>query len=303
MARTSGIRGPDRSFGTGPRARLFRGPQPHDRVSLGGKQHPPECAKWPRNRGTLKVNVIMAPSSIYAEAARRATTTIPIVFLSHADPLGTGHVAKRRNRWQCHRPVASCRPNQRQRSGAVEGCDPRALASCRSVRSSHAIAYAWIEGRPGCRANTRPEGAAGAGAQRGGIRQCIFDACPRRADAVQLLSTPLFIAGAKPLAELAMKHKVPSLFGPRHHVEQGGCWSAGKGSVAARRHFRGQNSEGRQSGRLPGAAADQIRTCHQPQHRERDRRHDPGEVPASRRPNHRQRTEIVDGRRRSRRAA
>jgi ABC-type uncharacterized transport system substrate-binding protein len=41
----------------------------------------------------LKVDVIVAPSSIYTAAARRATSTIPIVFLSHADPLGTGHVA------------------------------------------------------------------------------------------------------------------------------------------------------------------------------------------------------------------
>ena len=42
---------------------------------------------------TLKVDVIIAPSSIYTDAARRATTKIPIIFLSHADPLGSGHVS------------------------------------------------------------------------------------------------------------------------------------------------------------------------------------------------------------------
>jgi putative ABC transport system substrate-binding protein len=46
-----------------------------------------------------------------------------------------------------------------------------------------------------------------------------------RADGVLVLSTPLFIAGAKPLADLAIKHKVPSMFGPRHHVEAGGLMS------------------------------------------------------------------------------
>jgi putative ABC transport system substrate-binding protein len=46
-----------------------------------------------------------------------------------------------------------------------------------------------------------------------------------RADGVLVLSTPLFIAGAKPLAQLALKHKLPSLFGPRHHVEAGGLMS------------------------------------------------------------------------------
>jgi putative ABC transport system substrate-binding protein len=41
----------------------------------------------------LKVDVIIAPSSIYTGAAQQATATIPIVFFSHADPLGSGHVA------------------------------------------------------------------------------------------------------------------------------------------------------------------------------------------------------------------
>ena len=41
------------------------------------------------------------------------------------------------------------------------------------------------------------------------------------------MSTPLFIAGAKPLAELALRHRLPSLFGPKHNVEAGGlmCYS------------------------------------------------------------------------------
>src|SRR5213076_873388 len=41
----------------------------------------------------LKVDLIVAPTSIYTGAARQATSTIPIVFVSHADPIGSGHVA------------------------------------------------------------------------------------------------------------------------------------------------------------------------------------------------------------------
>src|SRR5262245_53715386 len=41
----------------------------------------------------LNVDVIVAPSSIYTGAAKRATSTIPIIFMSHADPIGSGHVA------------------------------------------------------------------------------------------------------------------------------------------------------------------------------------------------------------------
>ena len=45
------------------------------------------------------------------------------------------------------------------------------------------------------------------------------------ADGILVLSTPLFIAGAKRLAELAIMHKIPSLFGPKQHVQIGGLMS------------------------------------------------------------------------------
>jgi ABC transporter substrate binding protein len=41
----------------------------------------------------LQVDVIVAPSSVYTAAAKQATSTIPIIFMSHADPLRTRHVA------------------------------------------------------------------------------------------------------------------------------------------------------------------------------------------------------------------
>jgi ABC-type uncharacterized transport system substrate-binding protein len=41
----------------------------------------------------LPVDVIVAPSSVYTAAAKQATSTIPIVFMSHADPPRTWHVA------------------------------------------------------------------------------------------------------------------------------------------------------------------------------------------------------------------
>jgi putative tryptophan/tyrosine transport system substrate-binding protein len=41
----------------------------------------------------LKVDVILAISSTETEAARQATSTIPIVFAGHADPVAVGHVA------------------------------------------------------------------------------------------------------------------------------------------------------------------------------------------------------------------
>jgi putative ABC transport system substrate-binding protein len=40
----------------------------------------------------MKVDLIFAPVSTFVEPARRATTKIPILFASHADPVGLGHV-------------------------------------------------------------------------------------------------------------------------------------------------------------------------------------------------------------------
>jgi putative ABC transport system substrate-binding protein len=41
----------------------------------------------------MRVDVIFATSSTESEPARRATSTIPIVFATHADPVGVGHVS------------------------------------------------------------------------------------------------------------------------------------------------------------------------------------------------------------------
>jgi putative ABC transport system substrate-binding protein len=41
----------------------------------------------------LKVDLILARSSIFVQPAKEATSSIPIVFIHHADPVGLGHVA------------------------------------------------------------------------------------------------------------------------------------------------------------------------------------------------------------------
>ena len=41
----------------------------------------------------LKVDLIVARASIFVQPAKEATSSIPIVSLVHADPVGTGHVA------------------------------------------------------------------------------------------------------------------------------------------------------------------------------------------------------------------
>jgi putative ABC transport system substrate-binding protein len=58
--------------------------------------------------------------------------------------------------------------------------------------------------------------------------ESTFSAIVReRAGAVLVLTTPLYIAAANRIAELAIMHKLPSMFGAGQFVEEGGLMSFG----------------------------------------------------------------------------
>jgi putative tryptophan/tyrosine transport system substrate-binding protein len=56
-------------------------------------EQPDDLPKYAAALVDMNVDVIFATSSIFVAAARQATKTIPIVFATHADPVGLGHVA------------------------------------------------------------------------------------------------------------------------------------------------------------------------------------------------------------------
>ena len=174
----------------------------------------------------LKVDVIMAPSSIVTGAAKRATSTIPIVFMSHADPVRSGHV------------MSFARPggNVTGLTISMTESNVKGLEFFReAVPGLSRIAVIWDPATPSHEPGLKAIEAAGLlmglHVQPVAVRSATeydtaFSAIVReRADGVLVLSTPLFIAGAVRLAELAVTHKLPSLFGPKHHVEAGGLMS------------------------------------------------------------------------------
>jgi putative ABC transport system substrate-binding protein len=174
----------------------------------------------------LKVDLIIAPSSIYTEAAKQATSTIPIVFMSHADPLRSGHITS------LSRPGG----NVTGLSLMMTETNVKLLQLFKEAIPGLArVAVIFDPSTPSHGPGLQAIEVAGPsmelGIQAVSVRSATeyenaFSAIVReRADGVLVLSTPLFIAGAKPLAELAIKHKVPSMFGPRHHVEAGGLMS------------------------------------------------------------------------------
>jgi len=174
----------------------------------------------------LKVDLIVAPTSIYTGAAKRATSTIPIVFASHADPIGSGHVAS----------LARPGTNATGLTIVMSETMVKSLELLKgAVPGLRRVAVIWDPATPshapGLKALEAASRALGLRLQPLAVRSVTeFDSAfsaivQERAGAVLVLSTPLFMGGAKRLAELALTHKLPTLFGPREHVEAGGLMS------------------------------------------------------------------------------
>jgi putative ABC transport system substrate-binding protein len=174
----------------------------------------------------LNVDVILAPSSIYTGAASRATATIPIVFFSHADPLSTGHVAS------LARPGGNVTGlSLMQTETGVKGLELFKEAVPGLTRVAVIFDPATPSHGPGLKAVEASGPMIGLGIQAVPVRTAAeYDGAfaalvGKRADGVLVLSTPLYIAGAERLAELGIKHRLPTLFGPKHHVQAGGLMS------------------------------------------------------------------------------
>ena len=176
----------------------------------------------------MKVDIIFAASSTEVESARRATRTIPIVFVGHADPVGVGHVsslarpggnmtglavlltdltAKRLEILKETVPrvrrvgvlLDRTAPSHRPFLQAADTASEKLGLQLRTVDANTAAEY---------------EGAFAAMARdRVGAVLVHASTQTARGDALRLL------------AELAKKHRLPTMFGVRDNVAAGGLMS------------------------------------------------------------------------------
>ena len=172
----------------------------------------------------LKVDVIVAASSIYTEAAKQATSTIPIIFTSHADPLGTGHVASlaypggNATGFSLMMPETTVKGLELFKE-AVPALSHVAIIFDPATPSHGPSLKAVEAAKLGLRIQPVPVRSATE-------YESAFSSIAReRADGLLVLATPLFIAGAEQLADFAIALKLPSLFGPSHSVQAGGLMS------------------------------------------------------------------------------
>jgi putative ABC transport system substrate-binding protein len=174
----------------------------------------------------MNVDVIFATSSTEVGAAKEATKTIPIIFATHADPVGTGHV------------TSLPRPGGNVTGLSVMQSDltAKALAILKeAVPQAIRFGVLWNSTVPSGRPTLQSAEAAGA---KLGIQ--IYSAPVRAskdfdgafATMVRERVSGLFVAASTlmrvertPLAQLAIRHRIPSMFGTRENVEAGGLMS------------------------------------------------------------------------------
>jgi putative tryptophan/tyrosine transport system substrate-binding protein len=176
----------------------------------------------------LKVDLIVARSSQFVQPAKAATSSIPIVFVVHADPEGTGHVAS----------LARPGGNITGLANLQTDLGPKELELLISaVPVAKRIAVLWNPDTPSHTPGLKAVEEAGrtlrvqlqaVGARTGAELAGAFSTMARaRAQAVLVLGSAVFIAERQRVAELAITHRLPTMSGMKEAVEAGGLMSYG----------------------------------------------------------------------------
>jgi putative ABC transport system substrate-binding protein len=174
----------------------------------------------------MKVDLIFATSSTEVEAARRATNAIPIVFATHADPVGLGHVAS----------LSHPGGNITGLTVVQSDLTSKALEILKEVMpQARRFGALFSPTAPSYRPTLEAAKTAG---EKLGVEihpipvQTVEDfdrafatMAQEHVDGVFVFASSLTRTQRTPLAELALKHRLPSIFGAKENVQAGGLMS------------------------------------------------------------------------------
>lgn len=198
---------------------------------------PERLAQYAAEFLRLRLEIIVVWATPAALAVKRATATVPIVMVSVGDPLFSGLVAD----------LARPRGNVTGMANLNETVIPKQLELLTQIVPG--ISRVVIVHNPE-NPSLAPQLSSGeAGARALGIQPHVVhvraageldDAFSRiasaRAAAVLVLSDPVFLSERRRIADLAMKHRLPSVYSRSENVEAGGLISYG---TSITEQFRG----------------------------------------------------------------
>jgi putative tryptophan/tyrosine transport system substrate-binding protein len=187
-----------------------------------------ELSEFAGQLSRLNVDVIIAPASTQVEPAIQVTKTIPIVFAQHADPVGVGHVASLARPGGNVTGVSMVLTDM-----AVKGLEILVEA----LPGTQRMGVLWNSTTP---THPRVLSALQDVAVRKGI--ALVSAPIRTADdfdgafnlmlservtSVLVPSSPITNTRRRALADLGIKHRLPTMFANKANVEAGGLMSYG----------------------------------------------------------------------------
>jgi putative tryptophan/tyrosine transport system substrate-binding protein len=176
----------------------------------------------------MNVDILVAPASTEVEPARQATRTIPIVFTQHADPVGVGHVAS----------LAQPGGNITGMSMVLTELAAKQLEILMdALPHASRIGVLWNPTTPShpkvVKAIEVAARSLGVGLLMTPIQAVAdFDGAfarmeAERVDGFLVPGSPLANAQRAPLADLALKHRLPGIFANKANVRAGGLMSYG----------------------------------------------------------------------------
>ena len=178
----------------------------------------------------LKVDLIVVTSAGPALAAKKATTTIPIVMTNAVDPVGAGLVASLARPGGNVTGLSGLTPElNTQKARDTQGRTPQAHPSWTSAvaRAGVLDALQLKELRPAALAlklkleeiETQPDAK--------GLESAFQTAKQKQVGAIMTIPGRRFFAERKRIVELAVKHRLPAIYPEKEFVDEGGLMSYG----------------------------------------------------------------------------
>ena len=179
----------------------------------------------------MKVDVIVASANA-VRAAQQATSTIPIVMVTTADPVGSGFIASLARPGRNITGLSAIATDLSSKYlELLRAAVPKISRVTVLVNPDHSIHPEFLK-RIQATEKTNSVTISPVEASTASQIEPAFSAMKQeRAGALILLPDPFFLAQARRIAELAAQQRLPTMFWTRDAVESGGLMSYGQNSA------------------------------------------------------------------------